>query len=549
MPSLLPPPVDLGAPPKFAEWRHYQDTAIFDAAETDKRFVLQVIPTGAGKSLIYVMLAKLLGVRAVVLTRTKALQAQLTNDFAKAGMGSVQGMNAYRCQALLPGGELYGVFTELAKKAEWVGCDDGPCRVGANCTLKGGGCEYFDAVDRARQADLLVTNYTYWLYQTNKGKGLGEFGLLILDEAHDAPEALSEYLTVKLEPWELQRIGSKPIEGTPDIRAWKEWGTFHHERVSAKAEDLAGEIKRARDAHMPVKRSAAEEAKLLTRLAGVLSAISSITEDWVVYREEKGTWTFTPAWPAPYAERALFQGIPKVILTSATVRPKTANYLGIREQDLKVTEYPSTFPAARRPVLHIPTVKMTYRWTEADKRIWLSRIDQIIGARGDRKGIIHTVSYARMKDLAIHSRFKDRMITHSGDGTRLAIQRFKSAPQDSGAILVSPAVTTGYDFPYEECEYQVIAKVPFPDSRDPVLQARTNQDSVYGMYMAMQALVQMCGRGMRAQDDLCETFIVDDQVKWFVWKHRDLAPKWFLDTLKSVALIPAPAPRLHRQKG
>lgn len=559
--AIYPPPTTLGAPSRFPAWRDFQDSALYDIADASERFVMAVVPTGAGKSLIYMMLAQLLDVRACVLTRTKNLQRQLHGDFDSMGLRTVQGMNSYLCQAVQPGGELYGPFVELVRNNPTMGCDEGPCRFGARCTLKTGGCDYYDAVRKASSSRLVVTNYTFWLHQhklarrqdgngERRQRGLGQFGLLILDEAHEAPEALSEFLTIHLEPWELAKLAIRPLDGTPEPEQWKDWAAFHAEAAEEKAGKLREEIEQLQQSARTVKKPMLEEAKVLDRLATTLKSISEIGEDWVCFWDAQGggpgRWSFTPKWPAKMAESTLFQGIPKVLLTSATVREKTARYLGIGREKLKVLEYPSTFPAVRRPVVHIQTTKVHHKMTEADTRMWLARIDQLLAQRGDRKGIIHTVSYARARALVQASAHRDRMIVHSAAGTNNAITKFKQAARESGAILVSPSVTTGYDFPYEECEYQIVTKIPFPDSRDPVLQARTNEDPDYPMYLAMQTLVQMAGRGMRAKDDQCETLIIDDNVKWFVWKHKGLAPKWFLDTLKSVALNPAPPPRLQR---
>lgn len=505
-----------------------------------------VVPTGNGKSLIYLMLAQLLGARACVLTRTKALQAQLAADFAAMGIHTVQGMNAYLCAALQPGGELVGLV-ELPGRAagELVGCDKGPCLAGAKCTLKDGGCEYYDAVARARQSPLVVTNYTFWMHQHARGKGLGKFDLLILDEAHDAPEALSEFLTVSLEPHGAARVGARLLEGEPTIDQWAQWAGHHLPRATFRAEQLAGEIAIAHQTGVRVSRALLDEARYMKGLQSTLLTISRADDSWVArYSSHDRAWLFTPSWPAPWAEQTLFLGIPKVVLTSATVRPKTAEYLGIDPEQLAVQEYPAAFPVSRRPVIHIPTARVRHGMPEGEVRLWLSRIDYILSQRADRKGIIHTVSYDRARFIAQHSKHRDRLILHSSEGTRLAIARFKQQPQDSGAVLISPSVTTGYDFPYTECEFQIITKVPFPDTRDPVAKARTARDPEYGMYATMQALVQSVGRGMRAADDQCETFIVDDQLKWFLWKYKHLAPDWFVRSVQTRSALPAPPARL-----
>ena len=122
------------------------------------------------------------------------------------------------------------------------------------------------------------------------------------------------------------------------------------------------------------------------------------------------------------------------------------------------------------------------------------------------------------------------------------IARFRSA--GPGAVLVSPSVTTGVDFPGRACEFQIILKVPWPDARTPVVAARTVKDKSYPAYVAMQDLVQAVGRGMRSEEDQCETLILDDHVKWFIHQYRHFAPQWFLDAYRSVLTIPAPPPRL-----
>ena len=54
----------------------------------------------------------------------------------------------------------------------------------------------------------------------------------------------------------------------------------------------------------------------------------------------------------------------------------------------------------------------------------------------------------------------------------------------------------------------------------------------------MQDLVQASGRGMRAPDDYCETFIVDDSISWFLFKYKEFAPEWFVNSYKKVRVIP-----------
>ena len=106
------------------------------------------------------------------------------------------------------------------------------------------------------------------------------------------------------------------------------------------------------------------------------------------------------------------------------------------------------------------------------------------------------------------------------------------------AILVSPSVVTGYDFPYDECRFQIVGKLGFPDTRDPIMKARIKKDPDYSSYLAMQSLVQSSGRGGRATDDWCETFIIDDNAKWFLWKFKHFAPDWFMRAYTRLQFVP-----------
>jgi Rad3-related DNA helicase len=263
--------------------------------------------------------------------------------------------------------------------------------------------------------------------------------------------------------------------------------------------------------------------------------------EWVI--EPHGqTWAFNPVWVSEFAEDTLFHATKKVVLTSATCTRKTAEMLGIDADDLLLHEAPSDFPVERRPVYFHPAAKIDFRATESEIRYWLATIDNILRRREDRKGIIHAVSYARAKQIKDYSAFGHRMIVHDSRGTRDAVAEFRAA--GPGAILVSPSVTTGYDFAGDQCEYQIIVKIPFPDRRDPVTAARTAKDATYPSYIAMQELVQAVGRGMRSADDQCETLIVDANCSWFMRKAGELAPFWFRQAYRRVDTLPDPLPKL-----
>lgn len=542
----LPSPIELGAPEKFAAWRKSQESALLYPINCEERVVLQSMPTGFGKSLTVVGRAMLTGNRTVILTVTKGLQRQYADDFTAAGLTDIRGMNSYPCIALSRGN-----FGDPIK----AGCDEGPCRHGVTCKLKQGNdqgerCLYFAALDAARKAQIVVTNYAYWLnINAWNEEGLGEFDELVLDEAHEAVGQLASFLAIEIDRYECESVLNTRLP-SGDIKDWRDWARVQHGVAATAYDEAKQEYKELMGEGGKVPAPLRSEIRMLSLLKGKLKRIADIVGQWIVIPQKRGA-KLEPVWPAPYAEKALFRGIPKVNLISGTLHPKTAQLLGITEY--AYCEYPSTFPPKRRPVIHIPTVRLTHRSSDEDKQVWLRRMDQLIAARLDRKGIIHTVSYSRQKMILEQSKYSKVMMVNVPGSTLGVVDRFKES--DAPRILVSPALSTGWDFPGDECEYQIIAKIPFPDSSDPVVAARSKSDPDYAGFIAMTALVQMAGRGSRYAEDQCEIFIIDDNATWFMYKFRKFAPRWFLNAVRWVrrgddgnVALPLPPPSLAAQR-
>ncbi len=529
--SLLPPPAVFGVPAKFSHWRGVQERGILAAMNSDRRFIFQAMPTGSGKSLCYVSHALISGARTCILTSTKGLQSQLVNDFGESGLVDIRGMNSYSCRAAesefgMPSGRTHS-------------CDDGPCKAGLRCTLRDSGCSYYDAYHTAQSAQLVVTNYMYWMTIHRYGEGLGPFDLLILDEGHDAPDELSSFLSIELDLFEIEGVmKARPMADGVGVDDWRKWAAHHAALLQSRLDTLSDMAKSKREDGGRVDHGTLREIRSIRLVLGKCKSLAESRGEWVFERTGKNKFQFDPIWPSQYAESILFRGTPKVVVFSATIRPKTAAILGLSPDDYDFNEYPSSFPPSRRPVVHVPTCQMSHRTSPEDQERWATRIDQIIRQRMDRKGIVHTVSFARRNLIFQHSEFRDIMYTNTSDNTRHVIEEFKRAKPP--AVLVSPSVTTGWDFPFDECQFQIIGKIPFPDTRPLVTQARSQSDKDYAAYIAAQTLVQMAGRGMRDEMDVCETIVIDDNWKWFLWKYRHLFPGWFMEACKTSVTIPKP---------
>lgn len=573
----LPLPVAFGLPEKFGEWRPEQASAIDEVIDSTERFIALCLPTGAGKSLIPFAVSSMLGLRTVILTSTTQLQDQYLEDFraleSSSGFADLRGRGRYDCLALMPGGEFCESEDGVEDGATGVGigpaqsqsptqspsAEAGPCRVGVECTLKDSGCRYYDAVRVARTSSVVVTSYAKWLTADINAE-MGRFDLLVLDESHRAPDELASALAVELEYWEVEsllglrwptpkRQGGE--DGGGNIRDWILWARSSLPKLKLKLELINARIRSASSSRS-VKRELISEARNLKALDKKLTSLAAIKGQWVAddlvgvsgkgERRVRGA-RFDPVWPAPYAEDQLFRGIGKIILASATVRPKTLEVLGIALGESRFVEYPSSFPVARRPVTIVPTVRMSYKMTEREQEQLIAMVDEAIETRIDKRILIFSVSYARAKMIVASSRFKSIMITHGPGGLKRAIEEFRR--REPPVVLVGPAMHTGVDFPMTDAEVGIVVKVPFPDLRSRVLKARILSDKEYGNYLAAQDLVQTPGRGMRSAKDRFETLILDAHASWFIFGNKRLFPKYFLDAVrKSPNGLPRPLPKL-----
>lgn len=499
-------PAELGLSPlKFPHFRAQQEEAIVDASDAFNagyRFVGLSMPTGSGKSLTYISLALSLGWRVCVLTSSKGLQDQLLRDFGglgiDGGVGLVdaRGRNNFEC-INNPGST----------------CEDGPymrcdCRMDVNCP-------YQAQLSDAKSAPLVVTNYAFWLYINKYGEGIGDFDLLVCDEGHDAPQNVCSVMSVELYDHEIDRgmldTSYPPNPHSCEFSVWRTWALSHLERVTTEVanwSELADEVGTGHT----LRRL--KEWKALQSKINTLSTTHGQFVWERVETSQRTGWRFEPLTAAEYAETALFRSVNRVLIVSATLAPRVLEMLGVPKEESWYREYPSLFPSYSWPVYYLPVVHVTQRALTPDGwKLLVATVDNIIRSRSTAdypaKGIIHAVSYQRTRDLIRDSRHSGIMMTHD-PGSRSAVGQVEQFKRAAGPlVMVSPALSTGYDFPFDACSYQIILKMPIPETRGEIMQHRLGIDPLYADYLMAIQCQQAAGRGMRHYNDFCETFVLD----------------------------------------
>jgi ATP-dependent DNA helicase DinG len=545
----LPLPYEIGLPAKFTHWRAQQTDAINRVLTSEKRFIVICMPTGGGKSLAAVAAAILSGRRAAILTSTKGLQDQVSGDFSDT-VSDIRGMGNYACP----------IAGQLGLPQSTM-VTDAPCQCGYRCRLQfGGGCHYFDAYRVAQRAGIVVTNYQCWMYdglKQSEEKGNLQVGvdpesdqpiqMLIMDEVHSAAEEIGRYIGIDLTRKECLHLHLSWPDSGGTVENWCDWAKILLEPVADRAKSIESRVRSSGGGQW------SRELKHLRDMKRKLERLSAMRaeDEWIVSESDVNSESrtmsavrFDPLSPARYAESALFRGIEKIVLVSATVRPKTATMLGIDPADMEFIEYPSTFPVERRRVIHVPSIRMTYRNEQDDDLMseWLQVFDEICGPRLALgwKGIAHCVSYRRARFIADNSRHKSHMLIHGTFNRAAVIEQFKR--RTDACMLLSPSVDTGYDFLGDLCRFQIIAKIPFSSVTDPVVKARKQRDPDYDLYQAAQTLIQASGRATRSESDWSTTFIIDDSLAWALpqMKRKGFLAKWWLESFESLDTAPEP---------
>lgn len=517
-------PESVGLPEQFDAFRPKQEEALDFLSRATKRVRAICAPTGSGKSVIAVADSLRAKTPTAYVTDSRSLQDQVMDTFGCIGATDLRGRANYDCL--------------LKEDDPSYTCEHG---YAARCPYKGTvHCPSSQAEMRAAASSLVVTNYDKWIHARKYSQGLSHIKRVIFDEGHEMPNALARAMQITLRSHEIQdtlQVSFPPVHDAEFFSTWKPWAVAARAvaeilTLQARSKLVGSDIKSAWVKHFT-------HMQHLTRRLGILATANA--NNWVVEEMSGGKgYQFDVISPGRYAESALLLKVPEIVVMSATLRPKTLYMSGIGKDQFEFKEFLSDFDPKRCPIYYIPTMRVDSRAPTLDP-LWI-RLDQIASARRDRNGIVHTISYARRDPILAHTRYASSMfLNERGEPPTEMILQFKDSYP--GAILVSPSVGQGHDFPFKAAEWQFICKIPFPPPSK-ILSARMEHDPEYRCYIAMQKLVQAAGRIMRDSADQGETFIPDEHCDWFLPRYAHLAPKSFGQFFTRVSVLPQPPHRL-----
>ena len=560
--------------------------AVAEAVREERPLVVRA-GTGTGKTWAYLTGALLGsdGGKVVVATATKALQDQLAGkdlpSIAAAGLrpgltwAVLKGRSNYLCrQAALEvsragdqgdldlalsgdanhGSAIGSQVTRLLAWAEdsatgdraeldfepgpaaWsavsVGSDQCP---GAKECPSGEDCFAEAAYDRAWKADVVVVNlHLLGAHVASGGFVLPDHDVLILDEAHEAPDVMASALGVTLTPGRVAavaRLAKADVLArhrdsldrvlTPLLGTRLAKGAKGEASVSEALTDVAQTIRTDRaglralqdDPALKARRDRA--VKALDSLAADIDTVLGADDEDVTWVEQSGSQPALRVAPidvgGDLARVAWSSATP--ILTSATIPLGLGRQLGLGGDTVEL-DVGSPFDYRRLGLLYVPRLPDP-RHPDHEAAAH-AELEFLITAAGGRTLALFT-SWRAMR--AAHGALVDRLpyrVLAQDDLPKPAlIDVFRS--NQTSCLFATMGFWQGVDVPGAACSLVVIDRVPFPRPDDPVAQARRDRAgpaafSTVDLPLAATRLAQGAGRLIRSTTDRGVVAVLDPRL-------------------------------------
>lgn len=507
---------------------------IMDAIENGYSNIILEAGTGTGKSAVATTLARIYR-PAYVLTMTKQLQSQYAAEF---GYPMVKGRGNFLCQNESLEYSCDQGTCQTIPSTQKFACDYGISKSPFDGEMHAfqdafGSPIYFRSNERCRywnqkalavESPITLMNYDYALLELNYVKHFGKRHLMVLDEAHNLEDKLMQRLEVNLYNRRLEREIKKTIP--PSMMKHtepQEWILF----VESLYEDYQDiDLKK-----IP-KRSADRINRTKMNLSELSRNLENTPDNWVVDTSPGGV-SFKPLRVNTYASDRLFNHADIRLFMSATILDQDlfCQWLGIDQDETYHLEIKSIFPPSSRPV-HLKLVgNMSHRLIKRTAPKTIPVLEKIIEHHKYEKGLIHTHNY-KCQQYIMKNLKNSRLMGHNPKNREQVLNRFEHSKDPR--VLVSPSMSEGVDLPYEKCQFQVIYKIPFPYLGDPQINQRKQQDPSWYSYKTIMTLLQAYGRGMRAEDDYCETYILDGNFRMLLRNplYRNLVPSFFKEAIQ-----------------
>jgi ATP-dependent DNA helicase DinG len=512
------------------------DFCLKNFINSEKKFCIIEAATGVGKSAIGLTIARYINSLntpgdyyekgSYFLTTQKILQEQYVSDFPS--VVSLKSASNYKCK--------YHKKNSCSESQQLLRAEDKTSKFFKACSY---GCIYKERKQKFIDSSESITNFPYFLTETNYSGKIKPRELLVIDEGHNIESVLSSFVEVSISEYFSKnvlkmRFPQKMTQHQTFLWIRDEYLPESKRRLKhyeASIEKFGGEKIRER---LKDFKSLTSQFDLLRSHVGKLKKFVKLynSENWVFetsYTEKKGfrKITFKPIDVSTYADDVLFKMGRKIIIMSATIMNHDifTRTLGINSENSCFVSLASPFPKENRPVMISPVGSMSTKNIEKTLPKLSQAVKEILDHHKDEKGIIHCKTYKIANYIKNYLR-DSRILVHDSQNRDAILEKHIKSKKPT--VLLSPSMTEGVDLAGESSRFQIICKVPYPYLGDKLIRKRMN--SIKGWYelQTAKSIVQSIGRSVRSEEDHAVTYILDSDFDRFIDRNRKLFSKDFL---------------------
>lgn len=388
-----------------------------------------------------------------------------------------------------------------------------------------GGCYYWEQKADAIKSDVAIMNYDVLLSDFPNHYKYRD--LMILDEAHNIDNKVLQRVGLTLNSRRLEKLVDfkiNPIDyDETDIDYWL--GKLNELNQIIK-EHLTG------FGYNHTRRETDQLKQLGYNISKRIDEISFDPSFWFVFSnkfEEKVV--IKPRDVRGYVKPLLLDNAKKHLFMSGSIINKSnfIKYLGLDEDDVFYHNAESSFDMKNRnPIIQRYCGSLTYKQKEKTLPKTYETIRAILKKHDGEKGIIHCNS-KEFKDKIMQNVKTNRFLSYESSLEKEELlDYFKNSLYDN--VIVAYSLEEGVDLPYDNISFQIIFKTPYPYLGDPQIKARKDVDPDWYMTETIRKLVQIHGRGMRAEDDSCVNYVLDSSFKGII--RSKLCPSSFKECVR-----------------
>jgi Rad3-related DNA helicase len=428
-------------------------------------------------------------------------------------------------------------------------------------------CPYSSARENYMGGGISLTNfYLYILYAIYNPKVMENRAakVLIVDEAHEFDDVMSDFITIKISENIIKRykfsneydiirqlksigninqyvnfLGYLQNEVMSTIESMESGISSKPRNVTQDKRDLKiSKLLKTKNTDVKLMQLATDLKQLQLKIEIFLKEYKDNPNNWVLessYNEKlkQKELSLEPIWAYDYLDKYVFSHYDMVFLMSGTILDKSL-FCQLNGLDVSKAVYysiPSPFNVKNRPIFYMPLGKMSYtNKTETFKR-YIPYIKKLLEKYKGKKGIIHTNSF-ELSNWIKESIKDPRLIFHDSSNKDEMLDLHLRSEEPT--VIVSPSMDTGVSFDNDSARFQIIAKVPYPSLASQKNKLRQKNNPDWYSWKTVSGIVQMSGRPVRSNLDYADTIILDGSFGDVIKHSSSFIPDWIQRAIKRI---------------